>query len=323
MRRKRILVAESRGFSPQAAAILRELGEVTLADLNRAELERAIGGAEVLWVRLRHCTDEALLRLAPDLEAIATPTTGLNHIDTAAVARRGIRLVSLRGETAFLRDVRATAEHTIGLILALLRHIPAAAAHTADGGWDRDRFQGTEIYGKTAGIVGYGRLGRIVARYLLAFGARVLAADPKAADVESGVERMELDELLREADIVSLHVNLCEETRGFFGRREFARMKPGSILINTARGELVDEAALAEALRAGRLAGAALDVVSGEHLASPQRAGAIAALAALPNVLITPHIGGCTVESMEKTEIFLARQVVELLARECALASHL
>ncbi len=320
--RRRILVAESRGFSRQAAAILSEFGELALADLGRAELEQAIGAAAVLWVRLRHYIDEALLRRAPDLEIIATPTTGLTHIDTAAVARRGIRLVSLRGETEFLRDVRATAEHTLGLILALLRHIPAAAAHTAAGGWDRDRFQGTEIYGKTAGVAGYGRLGRIVARYLLAFGARVLAADPYGGDVEPGVERVELEELLRESDIVSLHVSLCDETREFFGRREFARMKPGSIFINTARGELVDETALADAVRSGRLAGAALDVVSGEHPGEARRGQAVAALAALPNVLITPHIGGCTVESMEKTEIFLAGQVAELLARECSVASQ-
>lgn len=307
MNTRRILIAESRGFPATARRTLERCGEVILADLDRAGLEAAIGHAQVLWVRLRHRIDEALLDRAPGLEAIATPTTGLTHIDMEAVARRGIELVSLRGESDFLKDVRATAEHTIGLILALLRHIPAAAAHTASGGWDRNLFRGTEIYGKTVGVVGYGRLGRIAARYLRAFDARVLATDPHAAAMEPGVERVRLDDLLRAADIVTVHVNLTEETRRLFGRREFARMKSGSYFINTSRGELVDEAALGEALRSGRLAGAAVDVVTDEHITPSPLIG-------MPNLLVTPHIGGCTVESMQKTERFLAAKLADLLA---------
>jgi D-3-phosphoglycerate dehydrogenase len=306
MMEKRILIAESRGFPAAARRYLERHGEVVLADLDRAGLESAIGHAQVLWVRLRHRIDAALLDRAPGLEIIATPTTGLTHIDTAVVERRGVQLVSLRGESDFLKDVRATAEHTIGLILSLLRHIPAAAAHVASGGWDRSRFRGTELYGKTVGVIGYGRLGRIVARYLRAFDARVLATDPYVFDMEDGVERVGLDHLLRASDIVTVHVDLCEDTRRFFGRREFAQLKPGAFFINTSRGELVDEPALIEALRNNRLT-AAVDVITDEHAAGSPLIG-------LPNLLITPHIGGCTLESMQKTEVFLAAKVADLLA---------
>jgi D-3-phosphoglycerate dehydrogenase len=304
---KRILIAESRGFPVAARRRLEPHGEVVLADLDRTGLQAAIPHVQVLWVRLRHRIDEALLDRAPALEMIATPTTGLTHIDLAAVERRRIELVSLRGETDFLKDVRATAEHTIALILALLRHIPAAAAHVSAGGWDRNLFRGSEIYGRTVGVIGYGRLGRIVARYLRAFDARVLAADPDVADMEPGIERAGLDELLRASDIVTLHVNLHAGTRRFFGRREFALLRPGSFFINTSRGELVDETALAAALDSGRLAGAAVDVLSDEHIPGNPLIGR-------PNLLITPHIGGCTLESMQKTEVFLAAKVAHLLS---------
>jgi D-3-phosphoglycerate dehydrogenase len=307
MMERRILIAESRGFPPAARRQLERHGEVVLADLDRAGLESAIGHAQVLWVRLRHRIDEALLDRAPGLAMIATPTTGLTHIDTAAVERRGIQLVSLRGETEFLKDVRATAEHTIGLILSLLRHIPEAAAHAARGGWDRNLFRGAEIYGKTVGVIGYGRLGRIVARYLRAFGARVLAADPYVFSMEDGVERVSLEYLLCTSDIVTLHVSLGEDTRRFLGLREFGLLKPGSFFVNTSRGELVDEPSLLEALHSGRLAGAAVDVLTNEHLPGNPLIGA-------PNLLITPHIGGCTLESMQKTEVFLAAKVAGVLA---------
>jgi D-3-phosphoglycerate dehydrogenase len=288
---------------------------VELADLDRAALDRAVADAEVLWVRLRHRIDAAILNRAPLLRMIATPTTGLTHIDVGEVERRGIEVVSLSGETAFLNGVRATAEHTIGLILSLLRHIPPAAAHVRNGGWDRDLFQGTEIFHQTAGIVGYGRLGRIVARYLRAFDARVFATDPgiRLDTLEPGVELVPLGTLLRKSRIVSVHVNLCETTRHLFGGREFDAMQPGSWFINTSRGEVVDEAALLSALESGRLAGAAVDVIANEHAPS---CSLFQYARKHANLLITPHIGGCTLESMQKTEMFLAEKVANRLSAE-------
>jgi D-3-phosphoglycerate dehydrogenase len=321
MKEAKILIAESPGFPAEACNLLEQSAEVVLADLDRAGLMQALGDADVLWVRLRNRIDAAVLDAAPRLQVVATPTTGLTHIDVEEAGRRGIKVVSLRGETEFLSAVRATAEHTVALILALLRRLPESAAHVRNGGWNRDLFQGGELYGKTVGVVGYGRLGRIVARYLLAFECKVLAADPfvAVANTEPGVTLVPLDALLRASDIVTVHVNLNEETRQMFGRGEFRAVKRGALFINTARGELVNEAALVAALDSGRLGGAALDVLAGETSAGMANHPLVAFARTHSNVLITPHIGGCTAESMQKTETFLARKLhEELRRRPCA-----
>jgi D-3-phosphoglycerate dehydrogenase len=314
--RKRILITESRGFPPAALERLRQVADVVTGELDRSQLERAIGSADILLVRLRHRIDAALLSLAPSLETIATPTTGLTHIDTREVERRGIDLLCLRGETSFLKDVRATAEHTIGLMLALTRHIAAASAHVAAGGWNRDEFRGTELFRKTIAIVGYGRLGRIVARYLKAFDCRVLAVDPYLDPrlLEPGVEAARLEQALPVADIVTLHVNLNDETRQFFGVPQFDAMKHGSYFINTSRGELVDETALLAALRSGHIAGAAVDVVCEEQSSGMGRRPLVQYSRGNSNLLVTPHIGGCTIESMQKTELFLSEKLIEYMA---------
>jgi D-3-phosphoglycerate dehydrogenase len=315
----RIVVAEREGFPRAAVELLEQAGTVMiLEDLDRAGLEQAVGEADVLWVRLRHAIDGALLDRAPRLKAVVTPTTGLNHIDTRELARRGIELLSLRGEVELLRDIRATAEHTLGLMLALLRNVPAAVADVREGHWRRDRFQGTELYGKTIGIVGYGRLGRIVSRYLKTFDARVVATDPKLRQGDGIVEAVTLAELLAESDIVSLHVDLREDTRGFFTAACFESMKPGSFFINTARGELIDEPALIRALASGGIRGAALDVVCHEDASGMPGHPLIEYARTHANLLITPHLGGCTAESKEKTELYLAGKLEGWLAAGAA-----
>ncbi len=320
-----ILVAESLDFSKEAAALLRRLGRVTLGDMDRAKLLRAVGQADVLWVRLRHRIDTEVMEHAPRLKVIVSPTTGLNHIDLEEASRRGIRVLSLRGETEFLKTVHATAEHTVGLVLALVRHIPEARAHVVSGGWIRDRFRGSELSGKTAGVIGYGRLGRIVARMLLAFEMRVLASDPHVwtTDVDPGVEIVPLNDLLRQSDIVTLHVNLYAETSGFFGSDHFARMKHGAWFINTARGELVDEAALLAALQEGRLSGAAVDVLSEERSTGMASHPLVQYARQHENLLVTPHIGGCTTESMDKTELYMAQKLAESLSGKRSTPSSL
>jgi phosphoglycerate dehydrogenase-like enzyme len=172
-------------------------------------------------------------------------------------------------------------------------------------------FQGRELYGRTMGLVGYGRLGRLVARSLKALDTRVLAADPHIdpGAAEAGVRMVSLDQLLAEADLVSLHVNLDDKTRGFFGREQFAAMKPGAWFINTSRGELIDEASLLQALESGRLAGAAVDVLCDERTDGMGAHPLVAYARGHDRLLITPHIGGCTLESMAKTELFLAEKV--------------
>jgi D-3-phosphoglycerate dehydrogenase len=305
-------VSESSGFSPRAAELLGEAGDLTLANLERGALLSAVRDVDILWVRLRNRVDRQVLDAAPELKIIATPTTGRNHIDLNESRNRGIEVLSLFGETAFLSDIRATAEHTVGLILALIRNLPAATAHARMGGWNRDQFKGRELRGKTVGVVGYGRLGRIVSRYLKGFDTVVLAADPNVdpGSIEPPVTLVPLERLLGESDLVTLHVSLSEATHGFFGRRQFSAMKKGGWFINTSRGELVDETALLDALGTGHLAGAALDVLSGEDSESMGTHPVVSYALEHENLILTPHIGGCTAESMTQTEVFLAEKVV-------------
>jgi len=304
----KILVSESEDFPVQAAEVLRRDGDLVLANLDRGGLLSAVKNADVLWVRLRHRIDAEIMNASPYLKIIVTPTTGLNHIDVEEANRRGIKVLSLRGETQFLSDIRATAEHTVGLMMSLLRRVPTALEHVRNGGWNRDLFKGRELFGKTVGIVGYGRLGRIVARYLRAFDTRVLVTDPNVdvGLVERGITLVPLAQILREAEIVTLHVDLCDRNRRFFGREQFAMMRKGAWFINTSRGELVDERALLDALRSERLAGAALDVLCGEYSDGIKIHPLVTYARDHDNLIITPHIGGCTAESMEKAELFLA-----------------
>ncbi len=313
-----ILVAESDRFAPQAAAMLEALGPVQFAQLGRRALIRQIANVEVLWIRLSNFIDGEILGAASNLRVIVSPTTGLNHIDLAEAEARGIRILSLRGEIDFLKEVRATAELTIGLMLAVLRQIPEAIQHVQAGGWDRDLFRGNELYGKTVGVIGYGRLGRIVASLLLAFGCKVLAADPSARkeDLAPGVTLLSQEELLSEADLVTIHVDLKEKNRGFFGAEAIRQMKAGGWLINTSRGELIDERALLTALETGRLSGAAVDVLQDEHKLLDYPNPLVSYAAEHRNLIITPHIGGCTIESMQKTEVFMAEKLQRLLQAE-------
>lgn len=312
-KRPKILVAESAGFSFEAATLLRAQGDLVLADLDRNGLLSEVGKADILWVRLRHQIDTEVIAAARRLKMIVTATTGLNHIDLTEAQRRGIKVLSLQGETEFLNDVRATAEHTIALTLSLLRRVPSAVDDAKKGSWDRDRFKGHELFGKTIGIVGYGRLGRIVAKYFRAFNTRILVTDPHLDLPSSGsdIAVVGIDELLQHSDIVTLHVNLSDSTRHFFGREQFSMMKAGAWFINTARGELIDEAALLSALRSGHIAGAALDVLCGEQQSGLGSHPLIAYTRDHDNLLITPHMGGCTVESMKKTEVFMAQKLCE------------
>jgi D-3-phosphoglycerate dehydrogenase len=313
--RPTILVTESSNFSEAAARRLIESGQTIFADLDRPRLLKASATADVLWVRLRHRIDREVMDASPRLKVIASPTTGLNHIDLREAELRGIRVISLRGETEFLDQIFATAEHTLALTFGLLRRVPAASAHAAEGGWNRDLFRGRELHGKTAGIIGYGRVGRMVAGYLQALGMAVLAADsdPGRSFANPQIKIVSLADLLDRADLVSLHVSFTEANAGFFGQKEFERMKPGSWFINTSRGELVDEAALLQALEGGGIAGAALDVLSDERSSGMSGNALVEYARSHDNLLITPHIAGCTLESMQKTEDFLADKLAAFL----------
>ena len=308
-----ILNAEPAGYSEQARGILTKFAQVRESALSRPALLKEVADVDGLIVRLGHRVDEELLSAAHRLRFVATATTGLNHIDLEAATRHGVTVLSLKGETAFLDTVTATAEHTWGLLLALVRNLPGALAHVIEGQWDRNRFMGRQLNDLTLGIIGYGRLGRMVAGYGRAFRMRVIATDPHPINWDEGVTFLPLSELLTEADIVSLHVAHDATTQGLLDRETISGIKPGAYLINTARGELLDEAALLAALESGRLAGAALDVLSNEVVTEntlPEEHPLLTYARTHNNLLITPHIGGVTYDSMEKTEIFIAQKIL-------------
>lgn len=312
MSRPVIINAEPEGYSLAAREILSLFAELRDEPLSRDDLLARLPGAYGLIVRLGQRIDEELLAAAPDLRFVATATTGLNHIDLVAAEGRGISVISLKGEAEFLDSVTATAEHTWGLLLALVRFLPDAVRHATAGEWDRNLFKGRELSGLTLGIVGYGRLGRIVAGYGKAFRMRVLAADPRPISVDTSVEYASLEEVLEKSDVVTLHVALNSETAGLIGSEQFSRMKQGAYLVNTSRGEILDEKALLAALVDQRLAGAALDVLSDEVQSRARWSMEHPLLAYARrhrNLLITPHVGGATTDAMHKTEVFIAEKI--------------
>jgi D-3-phosphoglycerate dehydrogenase len=319
-RRPRILNAEPDRYSPRARATLEEVAEVTEEAIDRDALLRALPGYDALIVRLGHRVDAALLDAGPRLRVVATPTTGLDHVDLKAAKLRGVEVLSLRGENEFLRGVVATAEHTFAILLALLRRIPSASASVHRGEWDRDAFRGRELDGKRLGIVGLGRIGERVARYGQAFGMEVRAYDRYREGWPDDVIRMPtLETLLETSDVLTIHVPSNEDTRGLIGRRQLSRLPAGAIIVNTARGAVVDGAAVADFIKSGRIAGAAVDVVEGETAAGGLAADPLlVASRESDQILVTPHIGGATAESMEKTEIFMAAKLAEFLKRAMA-----
>jgi len=279
-------------------------------------VKQALRDYDVFWFRLGWPIDAAVLDEQSRCRILATPVTGIDHIDEDLCARLGVRIVCLRGERAFLRSVRATAELTLGLAIAVMRHLPAAANDVNAGRWVRDDFRGHELYERTAGVVGCGRLGNIVAGYLLALGMRVVTFDPRPeAEVPAGVERKAtLEEVLAVSDLITLHVNYHAGTHGMIGAAELTACQPGATLVNTSRGGLIDEAALLAALTSGRLAAAALDVVADERNFGPDHPLAVYARGNR-NLLLSPHIGGNTYESFRRTEGFIAGRVISMLDR--------
>ena len=307
-----ILNTEPEGYSRKAYKLLDTIGHVIEEKCDRERLFSLVPEMDVLIVRLGHSIDNELFEKASELKIIVTATTGLNHIDLDAAAKHGVTVLSLQGERAFLDSLTATAELTWTLLLALVRKLPKAIEHVNHGGWNRDLFKGNQLKEKVLGIVGYGRLGSIVARYGKAFDMRVIATDPNVFDMGPYVEKVEMAELVSSADVISLHVNYDETTHGMMDETIFKKVKPGAILVNTSRGELIDEVAMLKALDTGILSGVALDVLSYESNKTqswPTDSDVWKRLSSDLNILISPHIGGVTFESMEETEVFMANKL--------------
>jgi D-3-phosphoglycerate dehydrogenase len=257
----------------------------TLPGSEEGLIERIADAELVLNIRASSKFTERVMAACPRLRLISVWGTGTDHVDLAAAARRGVAVRNTPGVSAV-----SIAEHALALLLAVARHIPRADAATRRGEWPRG--QSVELNGKTCGVVGLGAIGRRFAQLAAGIGMRVVAWTMHPRTLP-GVEMVELDELYCTSDVVSIHLRLSPETEGMLGAAEFALMKPGAILINTARGAIVDEAALLEALETQRIAGAGLDVFTVEPLPLGH------AFARLPNVVLTPHCAGITPEALE------------------------
>jgi D-3-phosphoglycerate dehydrogenase len=300
----RILIADP--LPAAAERILRERGlEVDArTGLSPAAVRAAIGGYDGLVVRSATRVTREVLEAGDRLRVVGRAGLGLDTIDVRAATARGVVVMNTPHGNAI-----TTAEHAIAMICALARHIPRADAATRAGAWDGARFLGIELTGKTLGLIGCGNIGAIVADRARGLRMRVLAYDPFLTDaraIELGVEKVERDELLARADIISLHAPLTEATRNILSREALARTRRGARIVNCARGGLIDEAALADALRSGHIAGAALDVFASEPPTDNP-------LLTLENVVCTPHLSTATAEARENVAIQIAEQMSDFL----------
>lgn len=313
--RSKVVVPEH--VDDEAVARLEERAEVLYdARLHQDSeaLAAALAGAAALIVRNQTYVGPELLAPAPELKVVGRVGVGLDNLDLAALRERRVVVTFAPGTNAV-----SVAEYVMGAILELARRFATVSASVHQGAWDRRAAIGREVFGTTLGIVGLGDIGTRLAHRAQAFGMKILATDPAIHDgtlgvQEYGVQRVELDELLRASDVVSLHAPLTDGTRDLVNAATLARMKPSAYLINTARGGLVDEEALADALRNGRLAGAALDVRRKEP------PGEDDPLRGLPNVILTPHIAGVTRESMRRASLHVANDVLRVLQGERAVS---
>ncbi|MDE3191112.1 MAG: phosphoglycerate dehydrogenase, partial [Acidobacteriota bacterium] len=296
----KVLVREA--IADAGVDLLRERFDVDV-DLE-SPLEEIVGRYDAIVVRSATKLTADVIERATNLKVIGRAGVGVDNVDVEAATRRGIVVANAPEST-----VVSAAEHTIGLLVALARNIPQAHAALKQGRWERKAHGGIELAGKTLGVLGFGRIGQQVARRALGLGMRVVAYDPYVAAErfrELGAERGEtMDDVYHAAEFVTLHLPLTDETRRAIDASAFARMRDGVRIVNAARGQLVDEAALVDALRSGKVAGAALDVFSSEPYAGP--------LLELDNVVVTPHLAASTDEAQDRAGVIVAEQVAAAL----------
>lgn len=304
----RVLISDA--LSPAAVQIFKERGVEVEFQPNlgkdKEKLAEMIGDFDGLAIRSATKVSSKILDKARRLKVIGRAGIGVDNVDIAAATARGIIVMN----TPFGNSI-TTAEHAISLMLALARQIPQADASTKAGKWEKNKFMGVEIFGKTLGVIGCGNIGSIVADRAIGLKMKVIAYDPYLSAeraMQLGVEKVEFEDLLRRADFITLHTPLTEKTRNIIDAKALAAMKKGVRIVNCARGGLIDEAALAEALKSGHVAGAALDVFLEEPATQNPLFG-------LPNVVCTPHLGASTTEAQENVALQIAEQMSDYLLR--------
>jgi (S)-sulfolactate dehydrogenase len=303
----RVLISDD--LSPEAKSILERIPGAQVdvrVGMKPQELREIIGGYEALAVRSATKVTKEVLEAAQKLRVIGRAGTGVDNIDLAAASRRGVVVMNAPGGNSV-----SVAEHTMALLLALARQVADASQSTRGGKWEKKKFaSGRELSGKTLGVIGTGSIGGLVVRRAQAFGMKVIGYDPflgAEAAQNLGIELVDLPEIWKRSDAVTLHVPLTEQTKNMVGAAQIAQMKPGALLVNCARGGLVDEAALAAALKAGKLGGAALDVFEEEPPPASHP------LFSCPNFIGTPHLGGSTEDAQQNVATIVCEAMVDYL----------
>ncbi len=308
----RVLVSDP--IAPEGIEILKRVADVDVkTGLSKEELVAIIGDYDALAVRSETKVTAEVLAQAKNLKIIGRAGVGVDNIDVPVATERGILVVnSPEGNTV------AAAELTVAMLLALARNIPQADQALRGGEWKRSKYMGSEVYAKTLGVIGLGKIGKEVAKRLQSFEMSVIGYDPylKPEQAEAlGIKLVDLDTLYRESDYITVHVPKTKETAGMINAEKIALMKPTVRLINVARGGIIDEAALAEAAKAGRIGGAAIDVFSTEPAPKDNP------LLGIPNVITTPHLGASTEEAQVNVAIDIAEQIVDVLSGKPARAA--
>jgi D-3-phosphoglycerate dehydrogenase / 2-oxoglutarate reductase len=278
------------------------------AKMSRDEVMAAIPDVDALIIRSATTVDRAMLQAASKLRIVGRAGVGVDNVDLVAAAELGVVVMNAPDGNTI-----ATAELAMGLMLALARHIPAAQISMQEGKWEKKAFMGVELRGKTLGVVGFGRVGRAVAKRAAAFEMRVIAYDPFVsgeAGAAAGAQMVELDQLYAESDFISLHAVATKENIGMINATNIAKMKRGVRIINDSRGALIDEAELAEAVKSGHVAGAALDVFNTEPVEPGNP------LVGLPGIIHTPHLGASTVEAQDAVAVQIVENVLDGLFKK-------
>ncbi|EPR74691.1 D-3-phosphoglycerate dehydrogenase [Winogradskyella psychrotolerans RS-3] len=313
MAKRKLLITESLDFSPQAINHLKSRFEVIVKDIeDEEELLHYIKDVEVVFIRLKFKISDRVIDKANHLKYILTATTGLDHIDLDYFESKGGQIISLKGAYDFLATIPSTAEHTWGLMLALLRYIPLSYTSVKKGEWNRDCFKSHNLNSLKLGILGLGRVGKQVEIYAKAFGMETGYYDTDQAKKSDCSKQYESAVKLFEwADVISIHIPLNEINTCFVDEKLLSHIKSNAYLINTSRGAIVDEIAIEKLFRNGKLKGYATDVLTNEMHTDIKDNPIVNLANSNFNVIITPHIAGCTYESMQMTEDFITKSFLQ------------
>ena len=302
-------------IDPSVLDPLRAVAEVDVQTPDREFLLEHIGEYDIYLAGLsvRFDAEIAARAGAGRTKLVYSPSTGLDHLDLDALARYNIEMRCIKTEFALLNKITATAELAFALMLAVARMIPAAAQAAMKGHWARDVFRGTQLSGKTLGILGVGRLGGMMVDFARGMRMRVIGCDPAPRQKIANLEYLPFEQMAPQCDVLSVHIHLTEENEHFLNADRLAMLKPGVIIVNTSRGRIIDESALLSALESGQIGGAGLDVIDGEWRHDLARHPLISYAREHPNVVIVPHIGGVTLESQTIVERFVAERTVRII----------